>query len=73
MFNNMANEWEVVNTEGHQPTTNLQVMEATVDSNKGKYLESAEISFNKMKITNNMKICNKSGTISENNVCGIFV
>ena len=68
MFNNINNEWEVVNVKPHQGSTNLQVMEATVTSNLGKDLEGEEINFKKMKITNNSQICEPSGTISKNNV-----
>ena len=68
MFNNIHNEWEVINGQQDQSSTNVQVMEATVESNLGKHLEGAEITFKKLKITNNSTICEPSGTISKTNV-----
>ena len=66
IFSNFKNEWEAIDGQAHKSTSNIQVMEATVESNSGKYLEG--ISFSKMIITNNHRKCNSSGTISKENV-----
>ena len=71
-FNNFKNEWEVIDGQAHKSTSNMQLMEATVESNSGKYLEGRVISFTKMTITNNHTKCYPSGTISKKNVSHIL-
>ena len=71
-FSNFKNEWEVIDGPAHKSTSNIQVMEAAIESNSGKCLEGRVISFTKMTITNNHSRCNPSGTISNGNVSHIL-